>query len=299
MGGTLCRAGVHGLAKIPKPVPHSTLTSRFEESEFYTSPLGWLFRIESLRALSGAQSVIDKSSMDIRRIVSRLIDYFNFSNVTRFLLMISIVLGKRSFNGANDRIVRLIVIVGRRWFCVIETNTCTACRVYYPPAFPSHDSPKIIDLSSPIGFYQFISTEDPYNALAYNIIYTTWLIYAPRIFSAICNTRDVIQSMQVIGIIYVWTTSTNDPSFTATATSIRLKWRRDSAKRDAKQVYTAPVANLSVDRNCERNDIVSIRGSREAKRDLIYHFVLEMSYIRSHFDIKIHKRSRSISKRFV
>lgn len=111
MGGTLCRAGVHGLAKIPKPVPHSTLTSRFE---FYTSPLGWLFRIESLRALSGAQSVIDKSSMDIRRIVSRLIDYFNFSNVTRFLLMISIVLGKRSFNGANDRIVRLIVIVGRR-----------------------------------------------------------------------------------------------------------------------------------------------------------------------------------------
>lgn len=50
---------------------------------------------------------------------------------------------------------------------------------------------------------------------------------------------------------------TNDPSFTATATSIRLKWRRDSAKRDAKQVYTAPVANLS-DRNCERNDIVSI-----------------------------------------
>lgn len=65
-----------------------------------------------------------------------------------------------------------------------------------------------------------------------------------RIFSMICNMRDVIQSVQVIGIIYAAPTdAANDPSFTATATSIRLKWRRDSAKRDAKQVY-APVANL-------------------------------------------------------
>lgn len=32
--------------------------------------------------------------------------------------------------------------------------------------------------------------------------------------------------------------ATNDPSFTGTATSIRLKWWRDSAKRDAKQVHS-------------------------------------------------------------
>lgn len=59
--------------------------------------------------------IIDlQASLSInRRIVSRLIDYFNFSNVTVAPpLMISIVLGKRSFNGANDRIIRLIV--GRR-----------------------------------------------------------------------------------------------------------------------------------------------------------------------------------------
>lgn len=76
--------------------------------------------------------------------------------------------------------------------------------------FPSHDSPKIIDLSSPIGFYQFISTEDPYNALAYNIIRDMADIRAQDFLSARYATRGtVIQSMQVIGIIYdVWTTST-------------------------------------------------------------------------------------------
>lgn len=70
MGGTLCRAGVHGLAKIPKTVPHSTLTSRFEESEFYTSPLGWVFRIIPRVIGSGSgecnRSIgesVDKSSM--------------------------------------------------------------------------------------------------------------------------------------------------------------------------------------------------------------------------------------------
>lgn len=76
--------------------------------------------------------------------------------------------------------------------------------------FPSHDSPKIIDLSSPIDFYQFISTEDPYNALAYNIIRDMADIRARDFLSARYATRGtVIQSMQVIGIIYdVWTTST-------------------------------------------------------------------------------------------
>lgn len=57
--------------------------------------------------------------------------------------------------------------------------------------------------------------------------------------------------------------ATNDPSFTETATSIRLKWRRDSAKRDAKQRYI-PRSCRQPFRNCERNDIVSMR---EAERD--------------------------------
>lgn len=46
----------------------------------------------------------------------------------------------------------------------------------------------------------------------------------------------------------------NDPSFTATATSIRLKWRRDSAKRDAKQV---PLLSRTFPPS--RNNIVTYR----------------------------------------
>lgn len=50
----------------------------------------------------------------------------------------------------------------------------------------------------------------------------------------------------------------NDPSFTATATSIRLKWRRDSAKRDAKQVATTVNAKLS---------ILHVRGTMSFRSD--------------------------------
>lgn len=50
------------------------------------------------------------------------------------------------------------------------------------------------------------------------------------------------------------TIAANDPSFTATATSIRLKWRRDSAKRDAKQV---PLLSRTFPPS--RNDIVTYR----------------------------------------
>lgn len=82
--------------------------------------------------------------------------------------------------------------------------------------------------------------------------------------------------------------ATNDPSFTETATSIRLKWRRDSAKRDAKQRYIliAPVANLSV----TVKGTISFRCEKpkEIRSDKSF----EMSRIPSHFHIKIHKRSR-------
>lgn len=58
------------------------------------------------------------------------------------------------------------------------------------------------------------------------------------------NSVDASHPDHLRGMEYGTSTyGTNDPSFTATATSIRLKWRRDSAKRDAKQVYIyiAPV----------------------------------------------------------
>lgn len=52
------------------------------------------------------------------------------------------------------------------------------------------------------------------------------------------NSVDASHPDHLRGMEYGTSTyGTNDPSFTATATSIRLKWRRDSAKRDAKQVY--------------------------------------------------------------
>lgn len=76
------------------------------------------------------------------------------------------------------------------------------------------------------------------------------------------NSVDASHPDHLRGMEYGTSTyGTNDPSFTATATSIRLKWRRDSAKRDAKQVYIYIYRSC---RNCETNDTVSIR---EAIRD--------------------------------
>jgi len=65
--------------------------------------------------------------------------------------------------------------------------------------------------------------------------------------------RDVIQRMQVIGIIFVSdaTYGRHNPSFATTAASIQPKWRRDSAERDAKQTLSS-VAGSSAYRN-ERN----------------------------------------------